>query len=405
MPTISRKGQKMPASPIRKLVAYADEAKERGIEVLHLNIGQPDIKTPKVMLDAFRNFDFDVLAYTHSQGSIEYRTKLVEYYNQERINANITKDDILATLGGSEALMIALHTCVDTGGEVIVPEPFYANYYGFTITGDIHLKPITTSIDNGFALPPESAFDAMITDKTQAILICNPNNPTGNLYTIEELEFLKRICIKHDLFLFADEVYREFVYDGLVHTSILSIEELENHAVVIDSVSKRYSACGARLGALVSKNKEVIQAGLKFAQSRLSPPTLSEIAGAAALDTPESYFEDIVKEYISRRDLLVEELNKIEGVVCPKPTGAFYTFVELPVADSDHFCQWMLESFSHNGQTVMMAPASGFYVTPGLGKKEARIAYVLEKEKLKKAIECIKLGLETYRLNGGNLGM
>jgi len=387
----------MPASPIRKLVPYAEGAKEKGIEVLHLNIGQPDIKTPKIMLDAFRNFDFDVLAYSHSQGSIEYRNKLVEYYNQARINANITTNDILATVGGSEALMIALHTCVDTGGEVIVPEPFYANYYGFTITGDIKLKPITGSIKNGFALPPESAFEALINEKTKAILICNPNNPTGKLYSSEELEFLKNICLKHDLFLFADEVYREFVYDGLKHTSVLSMEGLEQHAVVIDSISKRYSACGARLGALVTKNESVIAAGLKFAQSRLCPPTLSEIAGAAALNTPESYFEDVVEEYISRRDLLVAELNKIEGVVCPKPTGAFYTFLELPINDADHFCQWMLESFSHNGRTVMMAPASGFYATPGLGKKEVRIAYVLEKEKLKLAVECIQVGLKTYK--------
>lgn len=385
----------MPASPIRKLVPYATAAKKAGKKVIHLNIGQPDIETPKVMRDAVKNFEYKVLSYLNSEGSESYRTKLTEYYKSVGVDVNAS--EIMVTTGGSEALFFGMFSCLDAGDEVIIPEPFYANYNGFATSGNIKIVPITSSIENGFALPPMEDFEKKIGPKTKAILICNPNNPTGYLYSKEELETLKAIVLKHDLFIFVDEVYREFVYDGKKHTSILSLEGIENHAIVIDSISKRYSACGARLGALVTKNKEVVQTAMKFAQARLSPPTYSEVAAEAALDTPQSYFDEVIHEYIERRNMMVEGLNKIEGVTCPNPGGAFYAMVKLPIDDSDRFCQWMLEEFEHKGSTVMMAPATGFYATPGLGKQEVRIAYVLKKEELQEAIECLAVALKQYK--------
>ncbi len=385
----------MPASPIRKLVPYATAAKKAGKKVIHLNIGQPDIETPKIVRDAVKNFEYKVLSYLNSEGSESYRTKLTEYYKSVGVDVNAS--EIMVTTGGSEALFFGMFSCLDAGDEVIIPEPFYANYNGFATSGNIKIVPITSSIENGFALPPMEDFEKKIGPKTKAILICNPNNPTGYLYSKEELETLKAIVLKHDLFIFVDEVYREFVYDGKKHTSILSLEGIENHAIVIDSISKRYSACGARLGALVTKNKEVVQTAMKFAQARLSPPTYSEVAAEAALDTPQSYFDEVIHEYIERRNMMVEGLNKIEGVTCPNPGGAFYAMVKLPIDDSDRFCQWMLEEFEHKGSTVMMAPATGFYATPGLGKQEVRIAYVLKKEELQEAIECLAVALKQYK--------
>jgi aspartate aminotransferase len=395
MPKISNKGTQMPESPIRKLVPYATAAKKRGVKVIHLNIGQPDIETPECVRTAIKNFDYKVLSYLNSEGSEGYRIKLTEYYKS--VGADIMPSDIIETTGGSEALLFGFMATMDPGDEIIIPEPFYANYNGFATAGNINVVPITSGIDTGFALPSIAEFEKKITSKTKAILICNPNNPTGYLYSLEELNLLKEIVLKHDLFLFADEVYREFVYDGKTHTSILSFPELSNHAIVVDSISKRYSACGARLGALVTKNKDVLSTVLKFAQARLSSPTYSEVAAEAALETPATYFEEVNKEYISRRNLLVELLNKIEGVKCPMPGGAFYAMAQLPVADTDHFCQWMLEHFSHNGATVMMAPAAGFYATKGLGKNEVRIAYVLERSEIEAAAECLVHGLKKYK--------
>lgn len=395
MPKISNKGAQMPPSPIRKLVPYATAAKKRGVKVIHLNIGQPDIETPECVRTAIKNFDYKVLSYLNSEGSERYRVKLTEYY--KGVGANITPSEIIETTGGSEALLFGFMSTMDAGDEIIIPEPFYANYNGFATAGDIKVIPITSSIENGFALPSISEFEKKITPKTKAILICNPNNPTGYLYSKDELEQLKTIVIKHDLFIFVDEVYREFVYDGKKHTSILSFPELAENAIVVDSISKRYSACGARLGALITKNKEVLSTVLKFAQARLSSPTYSEVAAEAALETPASYFEEVNKEYISRRNLLVELLNKIDGVKCPIPGGAFYAMAQLPVSDTDHFCQWMLEKFSYNGSTVMMAPAAGFYATKGLGKNEVRIAYVLEKKEIEEAALCLEKGLEAYK--------
>ncbi len=395
MPTISNKGKAMPASPIRKLVPFATAAKKAGKRVIHLNIGQPDIETPQVVIDAVRNFDYSVLSYLNSEGSEGYRNKLTKYY--QSVGVSVTAEQIMITTGGSEALLFGLFSCLDAEDEIIIPEPFYANYNGFATAGNIRIKPITSVIENGFALPPIDEFEKQITSKTKAILICNPNNPTGYLYSKEELNILKRIVIKHDLFIFVDEVYREFVYDNKVHTSILSLEGLEEYAIIIDSISKRYSACGARLGALITKNKEVMQTALKFAQARLSPPTYSEVAAEAALDTPAIYFKNVIQEYIERRNLMVEELNKIPGVICPTPGGAFYAMVQLPIKDSDHFCQWLLESFEYNGNTVMMAPGTGFYASPGLGKNEVRIAYVLKKEDLLLAIECLRQALKVYK--------
>ena len=394
MPKISKKGELMPPSPIRKLVPYATAAKKRGVKVIHLNIGQPDIETPEVVRTAIKNFDYSVLSYLNSEGSEGYRIKLAKYYHG--VGAQIDASEIIETTGGSEALLFGFMATMDPGDEIIIPEPFYANYNGFATAGNITVVPITSHIDNGFALPAIEEFEKKITSKTKAILICNPNNPTGYLYSESELNQLKEIVLKHDLFLFADEVYREFVYDGQVHKSILSMPELNNHAIVVDSISKRYSACGARLGALITKNKDVLSTVLKFAQARLSSPTYSEVAAEAALETPPSYFEAVNTEYIQRRDLLISLLNKIDGVFCPKPGGAFYAMAKLPVEDTDHFCQWMLEHFNYNGSTVMMAPAGGFYATPGLGKNEVRIAYVLEKAEIEEAAKCLEEGLKAY---------
>ena len=384
----------MPQSPIRKLVPFAEKAKKDGKKVYHLNIGQPDIQTPQVALDAVKNFDKNVVEYSHSAGFESYRKGLASYY--QSLDINVDHNDLMITTGGSEALLFALNSCLDVGDEVIIPEPFYANYNGFSTSSGVTVKPISTSIDDGFALPPIEEFVKLITPKTKAILICNPGNPTGYLYSKEELETLRDIVIKYDLFLFADEVYREFAYDGYKHLSVLSIEGLDNNAIVIDSTSKRYSMCGIRVGCIVSKNPEVIQTALKFAQARLSPPTFGQIAGEAALLTPKSYFEDVINEYVSRRDLLVEGLNKIEGVICPKPKGAFYAIAQLPVDNADKFAQWLLEDFDFNGETLMVAPAEGFYSTKGEGFNQVRIAYVLNQESLKKAIKCLDEALKVY---------
>ncbi len=384
----------MPASPIRKLTPFADQAKKEGKKIYHLNIGQPDIETPEVMLNALKNIDFKVWAYTPSEGTLSYRTKLAEYYN--KLNYNITPSDILVTNGGSEAITIAMQACLNPGEEVIIPEPFYANYNGFACSADIVVKPIMSYIDNGFALPSIAEFEKVITDKTRAIAICNPNNPTGYLYSREEMEALRELCLKYDLYLFSDEAYREFCYDGREFLSPMHLEGLENNVVVFDTVSKRYSACGARIGCIITKNKELYQTCLKFAQARLSPSLEGQIAGEAAVDTPDSYFEAVSKEYTARRDTLVEGLNAIDGVFCPNPGGAFYVVAKLPIDNADKFCQWMLEEFSYNNETVMMAPATGFYSTPGAGQDEVRLAYVLNQDDLKKALLCLKEALAVY---------
>ncbi|MGJ1419052.1 pyridoxal phosphate-dependent aminotransferase [Sphingobacterium spiritivorum] len=394
MPAISSKGIHMPASPIRKLTPFADKAKKEGKKIYHLNIGQPDIETPQIMLDAIKNIDFKVWAYTPSEGTAAYRNKLVEYYN--KLDYNVTASDILVTNGGSEAITIAMQACLNPGEEVIIPEPFYANYNGFACAADIVVKPIMSYIDNGFALPAIAEFEKLITDKTKAIAICNPNNPTGYLYSREELEALRDLCLKYDLFLFSDEAYREFCYDGKAFISPMHLEGLEQHVVIFDTVSKRYSACGARLGCLVTKNKELYNVALKFAQARLSPPAVAQIAATAAVDTPDSYFEAVSKEYTARRDTLVQGLNSIEGVFCPNPGGAFYVVAKLPIDNADKFCQWMLESFSYENQTVMMAPATGFYSTPGAGLNEVRMAYVLNQSDLKNALICLEKALAEY---------
>ena len=384
----------MPESPIRKLVPYAEKAKKEGKKVYHLNIGQPDIETPQVALDAVKNFSSQVVEYSHSAGFESYRKGLASYYQSLGMDVNF--DELMVTTGGSEALLFALNSCLDSGDEVIIPEPFYANYNGFSTSAGITVKPISTSINNGFALPPIDEFEKLITSKTKAILICNPGNPTGYLYSKDELETLCDIVKKHDLFLFADEVYREFCYDGNKHLSILNLDGLEDNAVVIDSTSKRYSMCGIRVGCIVSKNKEVISTALKFAQARLSPPTFGQVAGEAALLTPKSYFDNVINEYVSRRDLLVDGLNKIEGVICPKPKGAFYAIAELPVDNAEKFAQWLLEEFDFNNETLMVAPAAGIYSTKGEGYNQVRIAYVLNQESLQKAINCLEAALKLY---------
>lgn len=394
MPKISLKGSKMPSSPIRKLVPFAEAAKKRGVEVIHLNIGQPDIKTPKIALDAVKNSEIEVLAYSRTEGSEEYRSKIAKYYAKHEIK--VSAEDIIVTTGGSEALSFAMGSILDEGDEVIIPEPFYANYNGFATANGVNVVPIVSKLEENFALPPISEFEELISPKTKAVLICNPGNPTGYLYNKDEIEQLAKLVKKHNLFLIADEVYREFAYDGKKHHSLLNISGLQDYAIVIDSVSKRYSMCGARIGCLVSKNKEVIQTVLKFAQARLSPPTLAQIASEAALDTPQSYFDDVIEEYVSRRDLLISELDKIEGVKVARPNGAFYCVVELPVKDSDDFAQWLLEKFNINEETVMVAPAAGFYASSGLGTNQIRIAYVLEKERLKKAVKILSEGLKQY---------
>jgi aspartate aminotransferase len=395
MPKISTKGNNMPASPIRKLVPFADQAKKEGKKIYHLNIGQPDIETPEIMLNAIKNIDFKVWSYTHSEGIPSYREKLAGYYNKAGYKG-ITASNIIVTTGGSEAITIAVNACLNAGDEIIIPEPFYANYNGFTCMADVTVKPIVSSIENGFALPPIAEFEKIITPKTKAIMICNPNNPTGYLYSRAELEELKTLALKHDLFIFSDEAYREFCYDGKEFVSPMHLDGLDEHVIVLDTVSKRYSACGARLGALVTKNKEVLSSALRFAQARLCPPAIAQIAAEAAIDTPDSYFEAVSKEYTERRNIVVNALNKMDGVFCPNPGGAFYAVVKLPIDDSDKFCQWMLESFSYEGQTVMMAPATGFYSTPGAGKNEVRIAYVLKKEDLEGAMKCLEEALKVY---------
>ncbi len=394
MPKISEKGHKMPASPIRKLVPYAEQAKKRGVTVYHLNIGQPDIPTPKSMIDAMHNLDMEVIAYSHSAGILSVREKMCEYYARHDIH--VAPDEIIIGAGASEAILFAVQTCLNPGDELITPEPFYANYNGFAISAGVTVKPIPSTIEDGFALPPIEEFEKAITDKTKAIMICNPNNPTGYLYSKEELEVLRKIVKKHDLYLFADEVYREFCYDGTTHHSVMNLEGLEENVVLFDSVSKRFSACGIRIGAMVSRNKEVMQTALKFAQARLSPPSLGQIATEAAMDTPDSYFEEIIAEYLARRNTVVEALSKMEGVICPTPKGAFYVAPSLPIDDSDKFCQWLLEEFNYGNQTVMLAPATGFYATPGAGKKEVRISYVLNVEDLKKAMKCLEVALKQY---------
>ena len=394
MPKISNKGTKMPESPIRKLVPFAEGAKKKGKTVFHLNIGQPDIESPKLALDAIHNFNQKVVEYSHSAGFESYRKGLATYY--QKLGIDIDYNDVMVTTGGSEALLFGLNSCLDNGDEIIIPEPFYANYNGFSISAGVIVKPITTSINDGFALPAIEKFEKLITPQTKAILICNPGNPTGYLYSKEELETLRDIVIKHDLFLFADEVYREFCYDGNTHHSVLNIKGLEQHAVVIDSTSKRYSMCGIRVGCVISKNKELMATALKFAQARLSPPTFGQVAGEAALSTPQSYFEEVSTEYVQRRDLLIEGLNKIEGVICPKPKGAFYCIAQLPVDNADKFAQWLLEEFDHEGKTLMIAPAAGFYSTANTGINQVRIAYVLNQQALTQAIVCLEKALEVY---------
>jgi aspartate aminotransferase len=395
MPNISNKGLSMPQSPIRKLVPYAEVAYSKGKTVYHLNIGQPDIKTPQIAMDAVKVHSLEILAYTRSEGSDEYRTKIADYYSKHDIT--VTKHDMVVTTGGSEALLFAFGSVMDVDDEVIIPEPFYANYNGFSTASGVKVVPVISKIEDNFALPPIEEFEKLITPKTKAILICNPGNPTGYLYSKEEIKKLATIVKKHDLFLIADEVYREFAYDGIKHYSILQEEGLNEHAIVIDSVSKRYSMCGARIGCLVSRNKAVIATALKFAQARLSPPTLAQIASEAALATPQSYFDEVIDEYVKRRDTLIAELKKIDGLKVATPKGAFYCIVELPVKNSDDFAQWLLESFDVNGETVMVAPAAGFYSTPGVGLNQIRIAYVLKEESLIKAVNILKEALKVYQ--------
>jgi aspartate aminotransferase len=394
MPKISIKGANMPESPIRKLVPFSDKAKSKGIHVYHLNIGQPDIAMPRVAIEAVHNFNEKLVPYSHSAGNLSYRKKLVNYYIKNDIH--IDEEDIIITTGASEALLFAMQATMDPGDEVIIPEPFYANYLGFSINAGINVVPITANITDGFALPPMEAFEKVITKKTKAIVICNPNNPTGYLYSKEELKVLKELAIKYDLFLFADEVYREFTYDGKQHFSIMQLEGLDNHVVLIDSVSKRYSACGVRIGAMISRNKELMFTALKFAQARLSPPSYGQIASEAALETPQSYFDDVVEEYLQRRDTVVRRINQIEGAFCPNPSGAFYVVARLPIDNSDKFCRWLLESFSFRGKTVMLAPASGFYTSKGLGEDEVRISYVLNTTDLENAMDVLEEALKVY---------
>ncbi len=390
---VSNRGQQMPASPIRKLVPFAEAAKKRGTKVYHLNIGQPDIATPEVILDAVRNSDFKVLEYSHSAGNESYRKKLVQYYKKAGIT--VTQDQIIITTGGSEAILFGFLAGLDAGDEVIIPEPFYANYNGFAIAAGVQVVPISSNIETGFALPPIEDFEKAITSKTKAIVICNPNNPTGYLYSKEEMETLKQIILKHNLFLFADEAYREFCYEG-THTSAMHLTNVDDHVVLMDTISKRYSACGGRIGAFITKNKELHDTVMKFAQARLSPPSFAQILGEAAVDLPDNYFDTTKAEYKLRRDTIVQRLNAIPGVFCPNPGGAFYAMAKLPIDDADIFCQWLLESFSYNGQTVMLAPATGFYGTAGLGKKEVRLAYVLNITAINKAMDCLEKALQEY---------
>lgn len=394
MPKVSNKGQLMPESPIRKLVPYAEGAKKKGHKVYHLNIGQPDIKTPEVALEAIKNNSIKILEYSHSAGFESYRNKLADYYQNHGVSVNAA--DIIITTGGSEALLFAMGSTMDDGDEIIIPEPFYANYNGFSTASGVKVVPVISTIDEGFALPPIADFEKLITPKTKAILICNPGNPTGYLYTQEEIQQLAELVKKHDLFLIADEVYREFTYDGDKHYSVMNVPGIEQNAIMIDSVSKRYSMCGARIGCIVSKNKEVMTTAMKFAQARLSPPTFAQIASEAALETPQSYFDEVISEYKERRDTLITELNKIEGVKVATPKGAFYCIAKLPVKNADDFAQWLLEKFDLNGETIMVAPAAGFYSSPNVGLDEIRIAYVLKKEDLVRSVEILAAALKQY---------
>ena len=390
---ISQRGQAMPASPIRKLVPYAEAAKKRGIKVYHLNIGQPDIETPKMILDAVRHSDFKVLEYSHSAGNESYRRKLVGYY--ERVGIHVNHTEIIVTTGGSEAIQFGFMACLDTGDEVIIPEPFYANYNGFAVAAGIKVVPVTSYIENGFALPPIEEIEKKITARTKAIVICNPNNPTGYLYSEAEMQQLKEIILKYNLYLFSDEAYREFCYEGK-QISAMHLQGVEENVIIMDTISKRYSACGGRIGAFITKNKMVLDAVMKFAQARLSPPSFAQIAGEAAIDLPADYFDITKAEYKSRRDLIVKRLNAMEGVFCPNPGGAFYAMAKLPIDDADIFCQWLLESFQFENQTVMLAPATGFYGTPGLGKQEVRLAYVLNLDDINKSMNCLEKALKEY---------
>lgn len=394
MPKISTKGQTMPSSPIRKLVPFSDEAKKRGVHVYHLNIGQPDIETPECARKAVKEFDQKVIAYSHSAGYLSCREKLAQYYKS--VNINVTPEEILVTTGGSEAILFAFNSCLDFGDEVIIPEPFYANYNGFALTCGVRVKPIISTIDNGFALPSIEEFEKIITPKTKAIMICNPNNPTGYLYSKEEILKLAEIVKKHDLFLFADEVYREFCYDGIKHFSVMEVPEIEQNVVLLDSVSKRYSACGVRVGALITHNKEVYATAMKFAQARLSPPTYGQVLTEAAVDTPQAYFDAVISDYVARRNTVVDAINAMPGCLCPKPKGAFYAVARLPIDDSDKFCRWLLEDFNLNGKTVMLAPATGFYSTKGKGTNEVRISYCLKVDDLKEAMKCLAAALQQY---------
>ncbi len=383
----------MPASPIRKLVPYAEAAKNRGTKVFHLNIGQPDIVTPPSILDAVRRSNFTILEYSHSAGNESYRRKLAQYY--QRLGVPVQHNEIIITTGGSEAIQFAFMACLDAGDEVIIPEPFYANYNGFAVAAGVVVRPIPSAIETGFALPPIAEFEKIVGPRTKAIMICNPSNPTGYLYSNEELEALRQLVLKHDLYLFSDEAYREFCYEGQ-HTSCMQLRGLEQNVVLMDTISKRYSACGGRIGAFITKNQRLLDAAMKFAQARLSPPSFAQILGEAAVDLPADYFDEVKAEYQARRDLIVRRLNAMDGVFCPEPGGAFYAIARLPIDNSDRFCQWLLEVFSYNGQTVMLAPATGFYATPGLGEDEVRIAYVLNLESLDKAMDCLEQALKEY---------
>lgn len=394
MPNTSNKGKHMPPSPIRKLVPFAEKAKKAGTKVYHLNIGQPDIETPETMLNAIKNFQPKVVEYSHSAGIESYRKKLAAYYKEHKIHVDYF--DIIITTGGSEAISIAMMTCMNEGDEIIIPEPYYANYNGFSTLSNVVVKPIRSTIETGFALPPISEFEKMITPKTKAIMICNPGNPTGYLYTRAELESLKELVKKYDLFLFSDEVYREFCYDNKEYVSVMHLDGIDNNVVLLDSISKRYSACGARIGAIISRNKEVMEIALKFAQARLSPPTFGQVAAEAAIDTPKAYFEKVKAEYVARRNFVVDAINKMEGAFCPKPSGAFYCIARLPIDNSDRFCRWLLEEFNFKKQTVMLAPATGFYSDPSSGTDEVRIAYVLNLDDLKNAMQCLDEALKVY---------
>ena len=394
MPTVSEKGKKMPASPIRKLVPFSEAAKKRGVKVYHLNIGQPDIATPEVAIKAIHNYNLKVVEYSHSAGNISYRQKLSEYYSRHGIS--ISPDDIIVTAGASEAIIFAMQTCLNEGDEIIIPEPFYANYNGFAVQSNVVVKPIYSDIESGFALPPISEFEKAITPKTKAIMVCNPNNPTGYLYSQDELNVLRDLALKYDLYLFADEVYREFIYDNLVHHSVMHLKGIENNVILFDSVSKRYSACGFRIGCLISKNKEVISTAMKFAQARLSPPSFGQVAAEAAFSTPDTYFTEVVEEYLARRNVVVNAINKMPGAFCPNPKGAFYVVAKLPIDNSDKFCQWLLEDFNYKGQTIMLAPATGFYSTKGKGENEVRISYVLNVNDLEMSMKCLEEAIKVY---------